>query len=137
MNTNIPDSLFLGQLEREYLINAQGQIFIDQPGGNLLHAAAGFHLWGQSAGLISRVGSDYPLEWLDGFEREGFDIAGIKQLDQTIDLRSFYWVTNGFPRGPTVVKLESPFLCGKATYLKTTKMFEQHISAPWISSATV
>jgi sugar/nucleoside kinase (ribokinase family) len=89
VNSKIPDSLFLGQLEREYLINAQGQIFVDQPGGNLLYAAAGFGLWEQSAGLISRVGSDYPLEWLDDFERKGFDVAGIRKLDEAIDLRSF------------------------------------------------
>jgi ribokinase len=89
VNSKIPDSLFLGRLEREYLINAQGLIFVDQPGGNLLYAAAGFGLWEKTAGLISRVGSDYPDDWLDDFQRRSFDVAGIKKLGEAIDLRSF------------------------------------------------
>lgn len=84
-----PNGLFLGRLEREYLINPQDQVFIDQPGGNILYAAAGYSLWGKRAGLISRVGSDYPKDWFKDFEGRDFDTAGIRILDEEQDLRSF------------------------------------------------
>lgn len=84
-----PKALFLGKLEREYLINPQNQVFIDQPGGNLLYAAAGFQLWEKKAGLLSRVGADYPVDWLRDFERRGFDIRGVRRLKEDIDLRTF------------------------------------------------
>jgi len=84
-----PSSLFLGRLEREYLINPQGQVFIDQPGGNLLYAAAGFQLWEKKAGLLSRVGVDYPMDWLRDFERSGFEVRGVRKINEDIDQRTF------------------------------------------------
>ena len=88
MNSKL-DALFLGKLEREYLINAQKQVFVDQAGGNLLYAAAGFQLWGKKAGLFSRVGAGYPIGWLKKFEEKGFDISGVKQISEEVDLRTF------------------------------------------------
>ena len=84
-----PDALFLGKLEREYLINAQKQVFIDQPGGNLLYAVAGFHLWKKRAGLLSRVGADYPTGWLGEFEEKGIDTSGVIKVSEDVDTRTF------------------------------------------------
>ncbi len=89
MNSKPPAGLFLGLLNRETIINAQGEVFIDQPGGNLLQAAAGFGLWEERAGLVARVGADYPAEWIEGFWEQGFDVAGVKRLEESPDLRKF------------------------------------------------
>jgi ribokinase len=89
MSNDTPSSLLLGRLSRQTLINAQGQALIDQPGGNLLYAAAGARLWKATPGLVARVGADYPREWLDQFEGRGFDTRGIRFLDAAIDLRQF------------------------------------------------
>ena len=48
------------------LINPEGETFLDEPGGRILYAAAGLALWGEGAGLVSRVGEDYPRNWLQG-----------------------------------------------------------------------
>lgn len=84
-----PDCLFLGRLQRDTIINAQGQALVDQPGGNLLYAAAAYSLWGSEPGLISRVGSDYPKSWFRILAEKGLDTAGIKRLDEPQDQRRF------------------------------------------------
>ena len=84
-----PSCLLLGRLQRDTLINAQGQMLVDQPGGNLLYTAAAFRLWGDRPGLISRVGSDYPASWLADLEERGLDTRGIVNTSEPADLRRF------------------------------------------------
>jgi sugar/nucleoside kinase (ribokinase family) len=89
-----PDYLIAGQLKRETILTPSGKAWIDIPGGNLLYAAAGFGLWDQNLGLVSRVGEDYPYEWLDRFEKTGFSTRGVTILPQAVDLRSFIAFTD-------------------------------------------
>lgn len=80
-----------GKLNREYILPPLGNPLLDSPGGNLLYAAGGLAVWDNDAGLISRVGEDYPHQWLRDFERLGFDTRGIHIIHtkENIDLRSF------------------------------------------------
>ena len=92
MSLHSPDYLVLGQLFREFLVTPDQNISLDQPGGNLLYAAEGLSLWfddQESAGLVSRVGENYPRAWLDDLEAEGYSIEGINVLPEEIDLRYF------------------------------------------------
>ena len=50
-----PKVLFIGQLNRDFIINAQGQALIDRAGGNLLYAASAHSLGGDRPGLVARV----------------------------------------------------------------------------------
>src|SRR5512135_2634443 len=84
-----PSIVFAGQLRREFLLPPEGRPIIDAPGGNLLYAAAGAAVWESRIGLVSRVGEDYPQDWLDGLERRGFDTEGIRILPASLELRSF------------------------------------------------
>lgn len=86
---NPPNYLLLGRLQRDTIINAQGEALVDQPGGNLLYAASAYRLWGERPGLISRVGNDFPAEWAAEIERKGMDGRGIRRLEEPIDLRRF------------------------------------------------
>lgn len=81
--------LIAGQLRRDYLITNNNKYFLDIPGGNLLYAAAGLGVWERDAGLIGRVGTDYPEEWLEKATRFGFDRRGVRVLLDSLDLRSF------------------------------------------------
>jgi hypothetical protein len=82
-------SIITGQLFREFNISADGKARLDIPGGNLLFASIGYRIWETDAGLISRVGENYPHDWLKEIESSGFDIRGIKILPTTIDHRLF------------------------------------------------
>ncbi len=84
-----PKYLLLGQLRREYIITAEGKVRIDQPGGNLLYAATGLALWKEHAGLIARVGEDYPRAWLEKIQGLGFEVSGVRILPEAHDLRAF------------------------------------------------
>jgi len=89
-----------GQLKRDFALLPGGKVMIDVPGGNLIYAAAGLAVWepAERAGIIARVGEDYPRDWLNGFSRQGFNTRGIRVLPEAIDLRSFYVYTDGFNR---------------------------------------
>lgn len=81
--------LFIGKIQRDYIIPPNQKAHLNIPGGNLLYAAAGFALWETDAGLVARVGEDFPQEWLESIAQLGFDTRGIRILPETIDLRNF------------------------------------------------
>ena len=86
--------LIAGQLQRDYILTANGKAYIDIPGGNLLYTAAGIGIWEQGIGLVSRVGEDYPREWLDEIAAKGFDTGGIHITNDVVDARSFFSYTD-------------------------------------------
>jgi len=51
-------------------------------------------------GMLTRVGEDYPREWLDSFEKRGWDTRGIHILAEALDLRYFQAT---LPRAPSPV----------------------------------
>lgn len=84
-----PQFIIVGRLQRDYIITPTGKTFEDVPGGNLLYAATGLGIWNNSIGLISRVGQDYPQEWLQEIKHRHFDVRGIQIAAVNIDLRFF------------------------------------------------
>jgi len=84
-----PTFVIAGKLTREYLLPPIGPPLLDSPGGSLLYATGGLAVWDTHAGLVARVGEDYPHTWLQNFEKHGFDVSGIRIQPQNIDLRSF------------------------------------------------
>jgi hypothetical protein len=109
-----PTFVIAGRLRRDYLLPAQGRPLLDQPGGNLLYAAAGLGIWAPSenrdysvpsenrdysVGLLTRAGEDYPREWLRSFEKHGWDTRGIHILADALDLRYFQATLPHVPSG--------------------------------------
>ena len=111
-----PTFVIAGRLHRDYLLPPLGRPLIDQPGGNLLYAAAGLGIWESGVpsknrdypapsgnrdypvGLLARVGEDYPHDWLRSFEKRGWDTRGIHILAEALDLRYFQAT---LPRAPS------------------------------------
>jgi len=83
--------LIVGELNRDFIIDLSGKPTNDLPGGSLLNAAAGARVWSENIGLVSRIGDDFPSEWIDAFEKRGFDTRGIWLLPQNFDVRRFYF----------------------------------------------
>lgn len=63
---------------------------MDFIGGCAAYAAAGLSIWDGPTGIVTRIGEDYPREWLNHFPIHGIDIRGVKILPESIDLRNFY-----------------------------------------------
>jgi sugar/nucleoside kinase (ribokinase family) len=79
-----------GQLQRNTILRPDGQIQSDVPGGNLLYTAAGLGVWERgTAGLVARVGEDYPQEWLERAALRKFDVQGVHITPDPVDLRNF------------------------------------------------
>jgi sugar/nucleoside kinase (ribokinase family) len=78
-----------GKLQRNFILPVEGKPALDTPGGSLIFAASGLMVWDASIGLVSRVGEDYPQEWLDEFNQRGFDCRGIRVMPQAVDARFF------------------------------------------------
>ena len=91
-----PEFLVFGQLTREFILPPSGQAQLDVAGGNLLYAAAGLRVWESSIGLVARVGSDYPHEWIIQSMKHGFDTRGIRVLEENLDVREFVSYTESF-----------------------------------------
>jgi hypothetical protein len=86
-----PHEILAGTLRREFVLMPDGRVRLDTPGGDLLYCAAGFLLWQRDPppGLLARVGSDYPTEWIDDFASHGLVTKGITVQPEEIDLRQF------------------------------------------------
>ena len=85
-----PDLAIVGGLREDYFITPSGEVHIKEIGGNALYAAVGAAIWKKRVGIISRVGENYPREWIDQFEAKGFDTSGIKIVEGQHDTRTFY-----------------------------------------------
>ncbi len=103
----------------------------DVLGGNVVYAAAGFGVWEPAnlAGLIARVGEDYPREWLNEIRMRGFDIRGIHILPESFDVRSFYAYTDTNSRltddpATHFTRLQQPFPKALLNYTRPTTSYD-------------
>lgn len=80
----------VGSLRQDYFITADGQAHAGLMGGQGIYAAVGARIWSAEVGLISRVGSGYPSEWLDEFAHNGIDVSLVKVLPEPIEMRYFF-----------------------------------------------
>lgn len=83
----VADYLFLGALNRDFILPPRGRPLLDVPGGPVVYAAAGAALWGAKVGLVARVGEDFPRQWLDDLTARGWDLAGVRVLPHPLEAR--------------------------------------------------
>ena len=58
-------NLIAGELKQNFIITPAGEAHTNILGGSLTHAAVGLKIWEQdNSGLISRVGEDFPRQWI-------------------------------------------------------------------------
>ncbi len=86
----IPEYIFTGGLREDYFITAAGEVHLRKLGGNAIYAAVGARVWSKAVGLLSRVGSNYPPEWLELLQQRGLDTRGVKVLPEAQNTRTFY-----------------------------------------------
>ncbi len=77
-------------MREDYFITPAGEVHLHNIGGNALYAAVGARVWADQVGLVSRVGENYPREWLETIDARGLDTRGIKIIPGPQDTRTFY-----------------------------------------------
>jgi sugar/nucleoside kinase (ribokinase family) len=85
MNHGHGSCLIVGGCTIDAVVDRQGVWQNHLCGGNSLFAAAGASYWlpKQTIKVFSRVGFDYPQDWLDSVAQAGIDITGIERLPLT------------------------------------------------------
>src|SRR3990172_5812945 len=76
--------LIVGGLREDYCITHDGRVTEGAQGGNAAYGGAGAALWNRSVGLLSRVGCNYPSQWLEQLQRVGVDVSGVVVLPDSL-----------------------------------------------------
>jgi ribokinase len=79
-----------GGLRIDYLITPDRQVRLREMGGNAIYSAVGAKIWSQQVGILSRVGDNYPQEWLDQLAHAGICTDGVRRVAGWHDMRTFY-----------------------------------------------
>ena len=84
------DYAVVGGLREDYFITPDGAAHLRKMGGNAVYAAVGARLWAERVGILSRVGANYPAEWLEVIGAHGLDTGGVTRVPGPLDTRTFY-----------------------------------------------
>jgi sugar/nucleoside kinase (ribokinase family) len=75
-----PSIVLLGNLLVDDVVLVDGTTRMAQAGGALLYGALAAILWNARPGLVSVVGTDYPVDVLHTLRQRGVDLAGLHAL---------------------------------------------------------
>lgn len=92
VNPYFINTVFLGRLQSETIINSNNEIILEKPGGNLLYSACSHQLWGKSSGLLSKVGANLNETLINDIQQMGFNTSGLRRISKRIDHRSFFYI---------------------------------------------
>lgn len=79
-----------GGLRIDYVITADQQVHLREMGGNAIYSAVGARIWSNEVGILSRVGENYPDQWLNQLQGAGIGIEGVRHIPGWQDMRTFY-----------------------------------------------
>lgn len=88
-NASFINTLVVGNLSDEYIIDINGKAHNHVCGGAVLYSAAGVKSRIEEVGLVSRIRSDFSRDWLKEIECKGFDTRGILKTHSIFDHRRF------------------------------------------------
>ena len=125
-----PEIVTTGGLRVDYLITRDGYAKNRLMGGNALYSAVGTSLWSDSVGIWSRIGENYPLQWLAHMRETGIDTRGIVSVAGNQEHRTFYAYTPDGSRQDTnpeihYARINEPLPDGLDGYVDSTPAQDQ------------
>ena len=74
----------VGGVSIDHVVNTQGERMTSQVGGNAVYGSAGVRLWTGPGkiGIVARMGTDYPREWIQEIQDAGIDTQGVRSVDK-------------------------------------------------------
>ena len=79
-----------GGMRIDYVITADRRVHLREMGGNAIYSAVGARIWQARVGILSRVGENYPQDWLGWLEQVGIGTEGVHRVPGWQDMRTFY-----------------------------------------------
>lgn len=79
-----------GGLRIDYVISADGEVRLNQIGGNAIYASVGARLFTENVNLLAKAGENYPQSWLDDLSERGILCKHVIRLPGWQDMRTFY-----------------------------------------------
>lgn len=73
--------MMIGGITLDDTVTQTGRVVFNAAGGNSIYSALGARIWANGIGIVSRIGLDYPQDYLNILEDDGIDITGIRQVD--------------------------------------------------------
>jgi ribokinase len=86
-----PEILAAGGVTVDNIVTADGRLFVQQPGGNAVHAAVGAALWGVRCGIAGRLPADYPEAVLAALRASGLDLRALRTETETAPLQEWFF----------------------------------------------
>jgi ribokinase len=80
-----------GSFTLDNVIAPSGERLPRRCGGNVAYAAAGAALWSDGVGLVSRIGSDYPDDFLAALAGRGLDLGGVRRQAMPHGMNVAFW----------------------------------------------
>ena len=90
MNAKHTGFAFLGGMREDYCITHENIAINGVLGGNAAYSAIGARVWTEDVGLVSRIGSNFPIQWIEDLERVGINTQGITILTEPQNTCTFY-----------------------------------------------
>jgi ribokinase len=87
-------TLVCGGLRIDFLISAQGEVRLNQMGGNAIYAAVGARIWTDEVHLVAKAGDNFPQEWLDSLALRGVSGDHVRRVPGWQEMRTFYAYTD-------------------------------------------
>lgn len=115
---NYSPYIIIGKLTRDFILTAEGENINDIPGGELLYAAIGMSPKERHPGLVARINSNYPDDFLSLLKKYEFSTHGIKKVNSDLEQRNFISYfdlnnENGYPSRKDQSVLTQYFKAGK------------------------
>jgi sugar/nucleoside kinase (ribokinase family) len=143
--------MMIGGITLDDTVVHNGRTVFDAPGGNTIYSALGARLWTDGVGIVSRVGPDYPQEYLKILENSGLDINGIKRVEvpsqhlwllyEEDGSRQFVTHRNSSVMDseidPTAQQIPTDYLNVKIAHLSAMGFNAQHAIASYLASKGV
>ena len=90
-----------GGMRVDYIITREGQAQLGLIGGNAIFSAVGAAIWTNDVNIWSRVGDNYPRDWLANLQEYGIGLDGLIRVSGNYDHRTFFAYTQDGIRDDT------------------------------------
>ena len=87
-----PKYVVAGKISRDFVIPFHGSPKLDFLGGAAAFTATGLALWDKPVGILTRIGEDYPREWLNEFAKYEIDTRGVEDTARISRSAQFLWL---------------------------------------------